>query len=315
MKQNSDQVAVGGQAVIEGVMMRGPERIAVAVRKSDGKILLKSEPFVSIVKKIKILDIPIFRGAIVLVETMILGVKALSFSGDVAMEEENNENNKRPKSKLNNIWMGLTLIFSLALGLVIFFYFPLLLTELFGLESDFLFNLVDGVIRLAIFLAYIYLISRWKEIRRVFEYHGAEHKSIFAYEDRKELTVESAKSYSTLHPRCGTSFLLIVMIVSIIVFMFLGKPTTMGERLLRLAFVPIIGGISYELIKSSAKGYKYKFFRGFIKPGLWLQKITTQEPDEKQLEVAMVALQSALGQDTFIGPSNIEIFSEDKKRD
>jgi uncharacterized protein YqhQ len=307
-----ESLAIGGQAVIEGVMMRGPKGIAIAVRKSNGEIALKNDPFQPITKRIKWLNIPIFRGAILLVETMYIGVKALSFAGDIAMEEElkNNPAENKPKNKkLDNLWMGLTILFALAAGMAIFFYIPLLLTELFGFQSGLLFNLVDGVIRLVFFLAYIFAISRWKEIRRVFEYHGAEHKSIFAYENKKELTPAAARPFTTLHPRCGTSFLLIVMVVSILVFMFLGKPTNIGQRLLRLAFVPVIGGISYELIKLSATAYRYAFFRIFVLPGLWLQKITTIEPDDQQLEVALVALKCAIGQDPTVGPSKVVLVS------
>jgi len=303
-----ESLAIGGQAVIEGVMMRGPNGIAIAVRKPDGDIALKNEPFQPITKRIKWLNIPIFRGAILLIETLYVGMKALTFSGDVAMEEEKKKVQKAPQKHqkvLDDLGMGLTILFALLIGVAIFFYLPLWLTELLDLNSGFLFNLVDGVIRLVFFLAYIYLISRWKEIRRVFEYHGAEHKSIFAYENQKELIVASARPFTTLHPRCGTSFLLIVMVVSILVFMFLGKPETLGDRLLRLAFVPVIGGISYELIKLSAKAYRYPFFRVFILPGLWLQKITTVEPDDRQLEVALVALKCAIGHDPTGGPSKV----------
>ena len=301
-------LTIGGQAVIEGVMMRSPEKVAIAVRKPNGDIVVKSQPFISITKKMKILGWPLIRGGVTLIESMILGVKALTFSGDVAMEEEG----VGPKEKnfWDHLWMVLTVVFSFALGLGLFFYVPLLLTELFHLESGFAFNLVDGIIRLLIFLAYIYLITLWKDIRRVFEYHGAEHKSVSAFEDKKGFTIDAAKPYTTLHPRCGTSFLLIVMVVSIIVFMFLGKPDTIGERLIRLAFIPLIGGISYEFIRLSGKGYKYKFFRFFIQPGLWLQKLTTKEPDEGQLEVALVAMKSALGEDPSIGISKVEMLGQ-----
>jgi uncharacterized protein YqhQ len=307
-----ESLAVGGQAVLEGVMMRGQNGIAVAVRKPNGDIALKNEPFQPITKRIKWLNVPILRGAILLVETMYIGVKALNFSGDIAMEEEKKKAEaagKKQNETLNSLWMAMTIVFALAIGMAVFFYIPLLLTELLHLESGILFNLVDGIIRLVFFLAYIYTISRWKEIRRVFEYHGAEHKSIHAFENQKELIPESARPFTTLHPRCGTSFLLIVMVVSILVFMFLGKPTNVGQRLLRLAFVPVIGGISYELIKLSAKAYSNRFFRLFIIPGLWLQKITTVEPDDSQLEVAMVALKSAIGQDPKAGPSQVIIVS------
>ncbi|HPI72488.1 MAG TPA: DUF1385 domain-containing protein [bacterium] len=307
-----ESLAVGGQAVIEGVMMRGPNGIAIAVRRPDGEIVLKNDSFQPITKRIKWLNIPILRGAILLIETMYVGMKALTFSSDIAMEAEKQKNGAadKPRNKRRDkIETALTVVFALALGIAFFFYLPLLLTGLFGFDSGFWFNLVDGLIRMVFFLAYLYLISRWKEIRRVFEYHGAEHKSIFAYENQKELVVDSARPFTTLHPRCGTSFLLIVMVVSILVFMFLGKPETVAERLVRLAFVPLIGGLSYELIKLSAKAYRYRFFRLFLLPGLWLQRITTVEPDDQQLEVAMVALKCALGQDPAVGPSKVVLVS------
>lgn len=300
-------LTIGGQAVIEGVMMRSPDKIAIAVRKPNGDICVKSQPFVSIAKKVKVLGLPLIRGGVTLIESMIMGVKALTFSGDIAMVEE--EEAPKEKTFWDNMWMVVTVIISFTLGLGLFFYVPLLLTGLFHLESGFMFNLVDGIIRMAIFLAYIYFITMWKDIRRVFEYHGAEHKTVSAFEDKKGFSVEEARSYSTLHPRCGTSFLLIVMVVSIFVFMFLGKPETIGDRLVRLAFIPVIGGISYEFIRLSGKGYKYKFVRMLIQPGLWLQKLTTKEPDDDQLEVALVAMKTALGEDPSLGISKVEVIS------
>ena len=298
-------LTIGGQAVLEGVMMRSRERVAVAVRKPSGEIVVRTEPYQSITQKVRVLAWPLLRGAVSLFEALVLGVRALTFSGDVAVDEPDG----KEKGKLDSLWMFLSLAFSFALGLGLFFYVPLLITGLFHFQSGLVFNLVDGLIRLAFFLLYIYLITFFKDIRRVFEYHGAEHKSVHAFERGKELTVEAAKPFTTLHPRCGTSFLLIVMVVSILVFMFLGRPETIGERLLRLAFVPIIGGISYELIRLSGKGYENTFFRFLILPGLWLQKLTTREPDETQLEVAMVALKSALGMDPNLGRSPVEMLS------
>ena len=285
---------------MEGVMMRGPERVAVAVRRYDGRIVVKSEPYVSLAKKIKPLGWPFLRGAVVLIESIILGVRALNFSGDVVMEQQGE------KSRAGGLWMGFTVLFAFLFGLGLFFYLPLWLTELFRFRSGILFNLVDGVFRMIIFLAYLYLISRWKEIERIFQYHGAEHKSIFAFETHGELNVESARPFKTAHPRCGTSFLAIVMAVSIVVFMFLGHPENLAERLIRLSFVPLIGGISYELIKISDRGLGDGLLRLLISPGLWLQKITTREPDDRQLEVAMVALKSALAMEPRVGPSEVE---------
>jgi len=293
---------------MEGVLMRSPDSYAVAVRRPNGDIVVKKAPFTTVTKRLKVLGLPILRGGVILIEALILGVKALSFSGDIAMEEENKKNGKdiAKKSAWDNLWMAATVIFSFILGLALFFYVPLLLTDLFHFENTIAFNLVDGAFRLLFFLTYIYLISLWKEIRRVFEYHGAEHKSVFAFENKKELSVDGARPFTTLHPRCGTSFLLIVMLVSIVVFMFLGKPDTLVERLIRIAFVPLIGGISYEFIRLSGKASKNPVSRLFVLPGLWLQKITTKEPDDSQLEVALVALRCALDLDAQVGDSKIE---------
>jgi len=297
------QIQVGGQAVIEGVMMRSKDAYSVAVRRADGRIVVRKRPFTSFIARHKILSLPIVRGAFVLIESLILGVSALTFSGDVAVQDEKSTGKEGSPAMLpqktlwEKVWLGITVCFSLALGLFIFFYVPLLITDLLGAESGIKFNLIDGTLRLTMFLLYLALITLMKDIRRVFEYHGAEHKSIFAFEMNTALTPAAAKSMSRFHPRCGTSFLLIVMLVSILVFMFLGKPHDIGDRLLRLAFIPLIGGISYELIRLSGSGAKNSFWRPFILPGLWLQKLTTKEPDEQQLEVAIVALKSALGMD------------------
>ncbi len=306
---------VGGQAVIEGVMMRSPKAVAVACRKPDGKIVVKTENSVPLTQRFRFLNLPFFRGAVVLIESLIIGVKALVFSGDIAMLEESRKDGDTDAESLQRVlhktfWekarMFLMLGFSLTLGLLLFFYLPLIITDWFGVKTGFWFNVVDGAIRLVFFLIYLFAITLLKDIRRVFEYHGAEHKSIYAYENLVELTPENAARFSRFHPRCGTSFLLIVMIVSILVFLPLGRPDTIPERLLRLAFVPVIGGISYELIRLSDKGYRSRFWRMFILPGLWLQKLTTREPDHSQLEVAIVALKAALCEDVAALP-NVEV--------
>ncbi len=313
-KENAPEkkLMVGGQAVIEGVMMRSPEMVAVACRRADGNIVVWRKPYRSLLSRFKILALPIFRGSIVLIESLVLGVQALTFSGDVAMEDERAKQNGKtaePAQPLGQrtlsqkIWMGLTLAFAFAIGLGIFFYVPLLLTDWLGARTGFWFNLVDGVIRLIFFLGYLWLITRMKDIRRVFEYHGAEHKSIFNFEEKKALAPETAATFSRFHPRCGTSFLLIVMLVSIFVFMALGRPETVGDRLLRLAFIPVIGGISYEFIRLSDKGFRHAFWRFFILPGLWLQRLTTKEPDLGQLEVAIVSLKAALGEEVELLPN------------
>lgn len=306
------EINVGGQAIIEGVMMRSPDRIAMAVRRSDGKILLKNNSYISITKRKKFWGLPILRGAVILIESMVIGIKALTFSGDVAVaEEQKTENPKNKKAGISNLWLIGTIVFSLGAGLALFFYLPLVLTDLLGAKTGFWFNLVDGIIRVIIFLLYLSLITLWKDIQRIFQYHGAEHKTIFAFEDGKELTVENSRSYTTHHPRCGTSFILTVLLISILVFMFLGRPETIVDRLIRLAFVPLIGGISYEIIKLSDKKKHNPVIRFFIKPGLWLQKITAREPDESMLEVALVALKGSLGTH-FLNDPNV-VLVEDLK--
>lgn len=303
MKDENPTIAVGGQAVIEGVMMRSPHAISVAVRRSSGDIVVKKDAFKSWTKRAKVLNLPILRGGVILIESIVLGIKALSFSGDVAIEDEEVKNKPDVKEvetipkKLSGLRLGLLVLFSFSIGLLLFFYLPLVLTDLFGVQSGFWFNVIDGGFRLLIFLLYLFLITMIKDIRRIFQYHGAEHKSIFAFENNLELTVPNTKKFTTFHPRCGTSFLLIVMLVSILVFLFLGRPDTIPDRLTRLLFVPVIGGISYELIRLSGKYAENKLALWLIKPGLWFQRITTKEPDEAQIEVALTALKSSLSQD------------------
>ncbi len=287
-----DKLNIGGQAVIEGVMMRSPTYYATAVRTPQGRIVIQKIPYVGLTHRFKFLNIPIVRGALNLVETLFVGIRSLSFSASQAVEEDKSKDKK--KKGTSSLAIFGSIVLALGLGFLLFFYLPLILTELFRVESGLLFNLIDGVFRLAIFLLYIYLISRWKEMKRIFQYHGAEHKTIYAFEAGKDLTTQNTKDFSTLHPRCGTSFLIVVMIVSIIVFIFLGKPETWSDRLLRFSMIPLIGGISFEFIKLSAKKRYQKFFRPAVWPGLVLQKITTQEPSEDMIEVAIAALDACL---------------------
>ncbi|UCE08657.1 MAG: DUF1385 domain-containing protein [bacterium] len=277
-------------------MMRSPNRVAVAVRRPDGKIILKNDPYISLTKRNKFWGLPIIRGAVILIESIVIGIRALTFSGDVAVaEEQKKQDEKNKKSGISNLWLISTVIFSFIIGLALFFYLPLILTDLLGAKTGFWFNVVDGIIRVIIFLLYLGLITLWKDIQRIFQYHGAEHKTIFAFEDGKDLTVENSKAYTPHHPRCGTSFILTVLLISIFVFMLLGRPESIVDRLIRLAFVPLIGGISYEVIKLSDKKKNNPIVKLFIQPGLWLQKITAREPDESMLEVALVALKGSLG--------------------
>lgn len=306
MHMDKKPIKVGGQAVIEGVMMRSPEYVAVAVRKPDDRIVVRRDRFVSWAKKRRILGWPLIRGGVVLIESLVLGIKALNFSSEVAMAEAEDVKQKgKPPTGQQNKWLlAGTLILSLGMGFALFFYLPLLLTEWSGVKDGVVFNLVDGGIRLAVFLLYLGLISLWKEIRRIFAYHGAEHKSIFAFEAGRPLTVGNVREFTTHHPRCGTSFLLVVMLVSILVFILLGRPERIADRLVRFLFIPVIGGISYEIIQLSAKKWGRWIASTLTAPGLWLQRITTQEPDDKQIEVALAALKASLGmkQDASVEP-------------
>ena len=306
---SADQ-SVGGQAVIEGVMMRSPRRIATAVRKPDKAILTKNDPYIALSKRHKLLNIPVFRGALSFFEMLVIGLKALNFSADIALEESQRaekgadwQRSSGERIKDGLILVG-TLILALGLALCVFFALPLFLTEVIGLSKGALsFNVIAGIIRASLFLAYLWGISRWKEIKRILEYHGAEHKSIYAFESGEKLTVEAVRKHSTHHPRCGTSFLLIVVILAIVLFavadtvveMQIGHRPTLFQRFItHFSLLPLLGGISYELLKLSGKKRDNRYVRWLTAPGLWLQRITTQEPDDTQLEVAIVALKSAL---------------------
>ena len=285
-------LAIGGQAVMEGVMMRCPRSIATAVRTPGGKIIVRRRPYRSWLAKLKINKIPFLRGGLHLVESMAIGIGALMFSAEQAMQDDEIEEQKT--SWKDRLALTGTLVFAFGLSLVLFFWLPLVATEWTGVTSGIGFNLIDGVFRMLAFLAYILLISRMEDMKRLFQYHGAEHKTIHVFEANLPLVPENARQFTTLHPRCGTSFLMFVMLISVAVFIPLGKPETIGERLIRLAFLPVIGGISYEFIKLSAKQSCARFMKPFVWPGLMLQKITTREPDDGQVMVAMAALQSAL---------------------
>ena len=286
--------AVGGQAVIEGVMMKGAEDIAIAVRKPDGEIVVKKEKLKSNRKKIS--KIPIIRGMFTFVDSMVLGVNALLYSSEFVDVEE--EEKKKP-SKLdeflekNIIWISV--VISVVFSVVLFILLPTVLVGIFKayIDNTLILNGIEGIVRIAIFLGYILAISGMKDIRRVFEYHGAEHKSIFCYEHGEELTVENVKKYGRLHPRCGTSFLFIVMIVSILLFSLFRWSGLLMRLVIRILLIPIVAGISYEIIKWAGKS-ESKLSCIVSAPGMWLQKLTTREPDDKQIEVAVEALKNVL---------------------
>lgn len=298
------KTSIGGQAVMEGVMMRGPKEIATAVRKSDGEIIVDKRPVSSILSKYKFLKLPIIRGVISFFESMIVGVKCLMFSAE-QVDLEDGEEYKPSKfekwldDKFGDKIKDIVIYFSVCVSLVFSIgLFILLPTFLVGwvknfVENSVLLSLSEGVVRILIFLAYLILVSRMKDIQRVFEYHGAEHKTIAAYEHGEELTPENARKYSRLHPRCGTSFLLIVMVISIIFFSFLKWETLWQRILYRLLLLPVVAGLSYEIIKFAGKSTN-KFVKLITAPGLALQYLTTREPDDSQLEVAIEALKNVL---------------------
>jgi len=287
---------VGGQAVLEGVMMRGISVWAVAVRNPEGQIEISSEPIVPWAQRHRILRVPVIRGFVALVESMKIGFKALAISANAQLEDDEDG---EPEEIGGWVW-GLTIAFSLALAVGLFFVIPVGVTSLFKdqLGSALLFWLVEGVLRTAIFIGYIVVISKLPDLRRVFEYHGAEHKTISCYEAEDELVPQRAKLYSRLHPRCGTSFLLIVMVLAIFVFAPLGLPAWYWLLASRILGIPLIAGLSYEVIKWAGKNRRKRWVRAVMWPGLMLQNLTTREPDEEQLAVAIAALEKVLEEES-----------------
>jgi uncharacterized protein YqhQ len=280
---------VGGQAVLEGVMMRGVSVWAVAVRTPDGEIDVTSEPLVSWAKRHRLWRVPVIRGVVALAESLKIGFRALAISANAQLDPEEQE-------EIGGFTWGLTIFLSLVLAIGLFFVIPVGATSLIKdqLGSPFLFWLVEGVLRTAIFIGYIVAISRLSDLRRVFEYHGAEHKTISCYEAEDRLIPARAKLYSRLHPRCGTSFLLIVMVLSIFVFAPIGLPAWYWLVLSRILGIPLIAGLSYEVIKWAGKNRRKRWVRALMWPGLMLQNLTTREPDEEQLAVAIAALEAVL---------------------
>jgi uncharacterized protein YqhQ len=297
LKVAEERLSIGGQAVIEGVMMRNKANVAVAVRQEKGNIFVQKMQFHSISERYPLLKWPLFRGVVAFVEALVLGYRTLTLSAEQVLEGEEEE--------LKGWELPLTMIISLAAGIGLFILLPTVLMKYLsqGLEIPILLNLCEGLLRLLIFLGYILAISSWKEVRRVFEYHGAEHKAIACFEAGQPLTVDNARKYSTLHRRCGTSFLLIVMVISILLFSFFGWPGLWQRILIRLLLLPLVAGISYEGIKLA--GVKDNIFTRILsQPGLWLQRLTTKKPADDQLEVAISALQAVL-------PAEIMPVSED----
>lgn len=308
----SKPLQVGGQAVIEGVMMRAPGKIATAIRRSNGEIIVRRRDYKSLAEKKKIFKLPILRGAVGLIEMMFVGVETLNYSAEVAMHDLELEKRAKgdgkgttEKKSASKLGLALTVIFALVLGVVIFFITPLFITtKLFNVEQDaFWFNIIAGIIRLSILIIYLIAISAMKDVKRLFTYHGGEHKAVMSFESNRELTLDLAMRSTRFHPRCGTSFILIVALASIILFsvfdsiliLWLGKITLPVRLATHLPLIPLVGGISYEFIRWSSKRSSTWYGKILIAPGLWMQKITTIEPDQPQVEVALIALKCALG--------------------
>ena len=345
-----EQIIVGGQAVIEGVMMRSPHAYAVAVRRRNGEIVVKGEPLPSLAQKYPSLKLPILRGAATLIHAMMLGIKALNFSATISMGESERDSEgsedadgrsvldgpatavriksrpgKSASDKSANAAAAGSIVFALIFNVLLFIVLPLLLTNmlfvylgggtieahsasgawyaeawawmkaaLHPIRPSISFNLVDGLIRMIFFLAMIFSFSLLRDIRRVFEYHGAEHKVVYTWEAGEELTAENARLKRRQHPRCGTSFLMIVMLVSIVAFSVVKFESLLLNFMVRVLLIPVIAGVSYEIIRASARSSAQWFFSFITRPGLWLQNITTKEPDDEQLEVAIVALKESL---------------------
>jgi uncharacterized protein YqhQ len=349
-----DQIIVGGQAVIEGVMMRAPHSYAVAVRRPDGQIVSKSERLPVLAEKYPLLKLPVLRGSAVLIQSMVLGIKALNFSANVVFHEGEKESKaEEPEFQAAGLPLGRvptssvavatdiktatevktktaagaigSIIFALFFNVLLFIVLPLLITNvifvylgggtidahsesgrwyaeawswiragLHPIRPSVAFNLVDGLIRMTFFLIMITSFSLLRDIRRVFEYHGAEHKVVYTWEADEELTVENARTKPRQHPRCGTSFLMVVMLVSIVAFSVVKFDSLFLNFLVRVLLIPVVAGVSYEIIRASAKSRAQWFFSVITRPGLWLQNITTKEPDDSQLEVAIYALKESL---------------------
>lgn len=277
----------GGQALIEGVMMRGKRYQAMSARLEDGRIVSEVEAFTMLTDRHKFFGLPFIRGTFNMIDSLISGMKALTWSTNVSLAEDEDEEELTPME------IALTMIISIGLGILLFFVLPVIIAHYFQplIPGNFLQNIFEGVVRVVVFLLYLFLISRMKEIRRVFQYHGAEHKSIHCYEAGEALTPENAMKHTRLHPRCGTSFLFIVMVISIFVFALVGVENFAWRMISRIVLLPVIAGVSYEVLRYCGKHMDKVWVRAIAWPGMQLQRLTTGEPDREMLEVAIYSLQ------------------------
>jgi uncharacterized protein YqhQ len=308
LKQSIERPAsIGGQALIEGVMMRGSKEMAIAVRTPDHNIVIKKELVDGIVKKYKLNKIPLIRGAVTLIDSMVIGIRSLTYSAELAeLEEETGEEQESTgffyrwmekifKDKIDDFVIYSAVALAIVISVGFFMLLPTFLTSFLRgyVPNHFALNVIEGLLRLGLFVLYVVAVSRMKEIKRVFQYHGAEHKVIYCYEKGEELTVENSQKYTTLHPRCGTSFLFVVMMVSMILFSLVGWPNPFIRVAARLIMLPLVAGISYEIIKLA--GTSQSFLMKIVSyPGMMMQKLTTREPDDSQIEVAIAALKNVL---------------------
>ena len=278
---------IGGQAVIEGVLMKAPDKYAIAVRLESGKIKTRLTPWLTFPKRHRLLGLPLIRGVAYMIEMLIVGMEALTWSANQQAEEA---------EQLKSYEIVLTILFAVGLTIVIFVVVPFVLARFFvQAKSNLVFNVVDGAFRLLFFLGYLLIIAQMKDIQRLFEYHGAEHKAVHCLEAGKQLTIRNVQEYPTEHPRCGTSFLILVVAVSIVVFSFISDPRWYVKLASRIVLIPVIAGLSYELLKVSARLKDHPIMRAAVFPGILLQKITTKQPDDKQVEVAIASLKAVQG--------------------
>lgn len=300
--KDAKPTGIGGQAVIEGVMMKGPKELAIAVRKPNGEIVVNKKALKGMSQS-PLAKMPIIRGVIALVDAMVLGVRALTYSAEFWEDEDEAFKKGRFEiwvenklgDKANDVMIYFSVFIAIALSISIFIILPTVVTSFLRtiISGHIWLNMIEGIMRILLFIGYVLLISKMKDIQRVFQYHGAEHKTIHCYENGLPLTVENTRQFTALHPRCGTSFLLIVMVISMILFSFIGWPNPLVRVISRLALMPVVAGISYEIIRWAGKS-KSKLVCMISYPGLMLQKLTTKEPDDRQLEVAIAAMQGVL---------------------
>lgn len=307
MANDKKKTTIGGQAILEGIMMLGPEKCAIAVRKPDGEIELKEENVISLKTRYKLLSFPFFRGVIGLFESMKRGISALNYSASFIPEDEEGEEQSKFDAwlerkfgweKVQNVMMGIATVLGVIIPIILFIFLPTLLAGIFDqyIGSGIWRNLLEGAIRIITFLLFMFAVSRMKDMQRVFSYHGAEHKTIFCYESGKELTVENVRKYKKEHPRCGTSFLFSVMIISILVFSVVQWSNPFVRMALRLVLLPVVVAISYEANRLIGR-YDNWFTRILSAPGLWFQGFTTFEPDDSMIEVAIAALKPVIPED------------------